>query len=218
MKLPIIKLLKTRAYRDLATFQDAAMEMLYQTDSTVVLHGGTAIWRCYGGNRFSSDIDIYLRSKEHTEKIKAGIEKMADVYGITMEKAKDTGHLVFIGLSLNGIYLKIEINYWETRIKPVAGRFERVDGGYIEIRTLSPEDLIIEKISAYGDRKFIRDIYDIYILSDNATEPSLIRKAVLKFTANIEPPVNAEVLRSLIYSGPVPSFDNMIKRIKDRFA
>ena len=164
MKLPIIKLLKTRSYRDLATFQDAAMEMLYQTDSTVVLHGGTAIWRCYGGNRFSNDIDIYLRSKEHTEKIKAGIEKMADVYGITMEKAKDTGHLVFIGLSLNGTYLKIEINYWETRIKPIAGRFERVDGGYIEIRTLSPEDLIMEKISAYKDRRFIRDIYDIYIL------------------------------------------------------
>lgn len=217
MKLPIIRLLKTRAYRELATFQDAAVGMLYQTDSAVVLHGGTAVWRCYGGNRFSNDIDIYLESKEHMERIKVGIGQAAVDYGVSVEKVKDTGHLVFIGLSLGGMYLKIEINYWQTRIKPVAGRFEKVDGDYMEVRTLSPEGLILEKIAAYTDRRFIRDVYDIYILSDRVSEHGAIGKAVLEFVRDIKPPTNADVLRSLIYAGPIPSFDSMLKHIGGRF-
>lgn len=184
----------------------------------MVLHGGTAVWRCYGGNRFSNDIDVYLVSKEHMGKIRAGIGEAAEAYGISVEKVKDTGHLVFIGLAVSTMYLKIEINYWEKGIRPIAGRFEKVNGNYMEVRTLSAEDLILEKIAAYSDRRFIRDIYDIYILSDKVLESKAIGEKVLKFIGGIEPPVNAEVLRSLIYAGPAPSFDSMIRHIRGRFA
>jgi len=34
--------------------------ILYNVFPRAVLHGGTAIWRCYHGNRFSEDLDVYL--------------------------------------------------------------------------------------------------------------------------------------------------------------
>jgi predicted nucleotidyltransferase component of viral defense system len=213
-----MQLLRTRAQRELAAFQDAAVDLLYHTDSTIIMHGGTAIWRCYGGSRFSNDIDIYLVSKAHMEKLKEEIRATASAYGVVVEKVKDTGDLVFIGMSLGGLYLKVEINYQKTSVAPIAGRFEKSDGTYTEIRTLSPSDFILEKIAAYKDRKFIRDLYDIYILSDRVSEPASIRKQVLDFIDAIAPPVNANLLPTLIYTGPVPSFENMVEHIRGVFA
>ncbi|MCL4552123.1 MAG: hypothetical protein M1305_00995 [Candidatus Marsarchaeota archaeon] len=50
--LPIIQRLKKKGYREIASFHDAVVDLLYQTESSVILHGGTAVWRCYGGGRF----------------------------------------------------------------------------------------------------------------------------------------------------------------------
>ena len=80
------------------------------------------------------------------------------------------------------------------------------------------EDLILEKIAAYSDRKFIRDIYDMYILSDYVSDAVKIKKAVLTFTDKIEKPVNEKDLMALIYSGPVPSFNTMVEHIRRRFS
>lgn len=52
MLLPIIQRLKKKEYREIAPFHDAVVDLLYQTESSVILHGGTAVWRCYGGGRF----------------------------------------------------------------------------------------------------------------------------------------------------------------------
>lgn len=217
MKLPIIKLLKTRGYRELASFQDSVVDILYKVDNTVIMHGGTAIWRCYGGNRFSNDIDIYLSSSERLEEIKHSIKDMSSNYNVKVEKIKTTGNLIFIGLSLDDLYLKVEINYKKHGLTPIATRFENVDGTYTEILTLSCEDLILEKIAAYEDRLFARDIYDIYILVDHVLESDRIKNTVLKFLENIKRPVSEPDLRTIIYTGPIPSFENMVKHIKGRF-
>ena len=63
MRLPIIKRLKKREYREIATFQDYAIDILYRSYSNMILHGDTVIWRCFAGNRFSNDIDTYLDPK-----------------------------------------------------------------------------------------------------------------------------------------------------------
>jgi predicted nucleotidyltransferase component of viral defense system len=181
------------------------------------MHGGTAIWRCYGGSRFSGDIDIYLSSKERLREIRSSIADTASNYGVKVEKVKATENLIFIGLSLNDLYLKVEINYKKSGLKPVSTRFENVDGTYTEILILSCEDLILEKIAAYEDRLFARDIYDIYILVDHVLDHDKVKNSVLKFLENIRRPINEPDLRTIIYTGPVPSFDNMIKHIRGRF-
>ncbi len=217
MNMPIIKLLKKREYQEISRFQDVVVEALYQTDSSIILHGGTTIWRCFSGSRFSNDIDAYISSKKELERLKTGILSTASDHGIKIEKIKDTGNLIFMAFSSGDTYLKVEINYVKKPISPVASRFEKVDGTYTEILTLTPEEFILEKIAAYSDRRFIRDIYDIYILCDYVQNTNKISKTVLLFLNKIERPINESDLKALIYTGPVPSFDNMIVHIRRRF-
>ena len=57
---PILKLRK-RAQKDVAGAQDKIVEEIFKVfGKTAVLHGGTALWRCYKGNRFSEDVDVYI--------------------------------------------------------------------------------------------------------------------------------------------------------------
>ncbi len=213
MKIPIAKLLKTRVYREMAAFQDDVVDILYRTDNTIIIHGGTAVWRCYGGSRFSDDIDAYI-SSGRLEELKEKIRKTAFEHGVVVQKIKDTGNVIFIGLSLEDKQLKVEINHQKKNLKPTAARFERTDGTYMEVLTLTPEDLILEKINAYQNRLLIRDVYDIYILANQVSDNKKIKENVLQFLKKLKPPVNEETLPSLIYVGPAPSFETMIRHIK----
>jgi predicted nucleotidyltransferase component of viral defense system len=112
--------------------------------------------------------------------------------------------------------LKVEINHKKKGLNTTVTRFEKADGTYTDVLTLPPEDLILEKINAYSDRRFIRDIYDIYILSSYVENPEKIREKTTEFLKNIKKPLNENQLAALIYEGPVPSFNNMITIIKGR--
>jgi len=58
--LPIDKKLKKRTHKIVALAQDILVMELYNSFTNAIIHGGTAIWRCYGSNRFSEDVDVYL--------------------------------------------------------------------------------------------------------------------------------------------------------------
>ncbi len=218
MHLPIIKRLKKREYREIAAFQDYAIDVLYRSYSNIVLHGGTVIWRCFAGNRFSNDIDAYLDSKISLKDTRDKLKLAAEEQGIKLEKVKDTGNLMFIGFSLDDIYLKVEISHFAKGLKPIAMRFERADGTYSDIISISANDLLAEKIAAYRDRRFIRDIYDIYILSSYIERDKKTIREVSDFLNKMPPPVNEEELASLIYNGPVPSLQSMLMQIRGRLS
>ena len=216
MRLPIIKRLKKREYREIATFQDYAIDILYRSYSNMVLHGGTVIWRCFAGNRFSNDIDAYLDPKINLKDTKDKLKSAAEEQGIKLEKIKDTGNLMFIGFSLGDTYLKIEISHFIKNMNPIAMRFERVDGTFSDILSISANDLLAEKIAAYNDRRFIRDIYDIYILSSYIEKNNKITKTVSNFLNNMPSPVNEKDLATIIFDGPIPSLQSMLMQIKGR--
>lgn len=218
MRLPIIKRLKKKEYREIATFQDYAIDILYRSYSDMVLHGGTVIWRCFAGNRFSNDVDAYLDPQINLKETRDKLKSAAEEQGIGIEKVKDTGNLMFIGFSLGDIYLKVEISHFVKDLKPIAMRFERVDGTYSDIISISANDLLREKIAAYRDRRFIRDIYDIYILSSYIERDNKTAKEISGFLDKMLPPVNEEDLASLIYDGPVPSLQSMLAQIGGRLS
>ncbi len=214
MKLPIIKKLRKKVYQDIAIFQDTIIDVLYSSNTSIVMHGGTVIWRCFSGNRFSNDIDAYITTKVNIKGIKKHLESTALDYGINVEKVKDTGNLLFIGFSLADIYVKVELNHAARIPQPVTMRFERADGTFTDILCLSVNDLILEKIRAYSNRKFIRDIYDIYIISSYLEKNSKIMKEMSAFLTNVPIPIDEGKLSALIYYGAVPSFNDMIAYIK----
>ena len=65
------------------------------------------------------------------------------------------------------------------------------DGSGIEVLGLTPDQFICEKILAYSNRRYIRNLYDII--------------------DHLETPVDERVLKTIVYSGLAPSMDVMEK-------
>jgi len=63
VSIPLILKLKKKSEKEIAYAQDIVVGELYKFFPDAVIHGGTAIWRCYQGNRFSS---LYVSKKYFT--------------------------------------------------------------------------------------------------------------------------------------------------------
>src|SRR3989344_760741 len=157
--IPLLLKLKKESHKQIAKAQDIIVETLYETFNNATMHGGTAIWRCYQGNRFSEDIDVYLSRK--LDKINIFFSSL-EKKGFKLEKKK---------ISNNSIYSKLYLDRTSTRfealfrnVKSVLKEYETGEGNYITVYTLSPEDFLLEKINTYLKRRKIRDLYDIFFL------------------------------------------------------
>jgi len=87
----------------------------------------------------------------------------------------------------------------------------------MQVFTLSAEELLLEKTVSYENRLFIRDLYDIFHLSNYVKEDGWIKRQVEKILRNPTPPVDEKNLKTLVYSGAVPTFKQMIQALKRRF-
>jgi predicted nucleotidyltransferase component of viral defense system len=169
------------------------------------------VWRCYNGKRFSTDIDVYIWAEDFKDKFASEAERM----DIDVTKFREKG-VTFIHVRKNDTEIKVEPRNVEK--SAILMPYERVDGSKINILVLSPEDLIIEKIEAYSDRRAYKDLYDITILLNSVKEPDKIKKELLKFTKNIPTP-NEDTqsymeFKSVIYAGIVPTYQKMVDLIK----
>ena len=210
MTIPLQNRLKKRMHVEIASLQDELVELLYTIDPNLVLHGGTCVWRCYGGNRFSEDLDFYCSDPG---RIETKLAEKAVERNLAIDKFKKTKNLVFCKISGNGTIVRIEMNFAVAKT-PVVRPYERVDGTFMEIFTLSEEELLIEKMNAYNNRRFVRDLYDIHLLSNYA---SADKKTMNEFLKGIEPPIDEKNLKTLVYSGAVPDFRQMVEAMKRRF-
>lgn len=205
MVIPITLKLKKASHKAIAFAQDIIVEQMYNFFPHVVLHGGTAIWRCYQGNRFSEDVDVYLDSRE-------GVDEFFDAL-----KAKGFA-LVKKRVKENSIYSALEFNRETVRFEAVFKKidnhllkeYETAEGLFINVYTLSAEDLIKEKAAAYRKRKKIRDLYDVFFLLRHVKE-----KIDLNFEelAQVKP-TDEENLKVLVISGPIPSVQDMLRYIE----
>ncbi len=210
MIIPLHKRLRKRMHTEIASLQDELIELIYAIDNRLVLHGGTAIWRCYGGNRFSEDLDFYCRDSHNIEKLFVGKIKERS---LEVLKFKKTENLIFCKVSNGSTIVRVEINFAVDK-KALARPYERTDGSFMNVLTLTEEELILEKMEAYKNRRFIRDMYDIYHLSNYAMADS---KALHKFLDSIHQPVDEKNLKTLVYSGAIPTFSQMLDSLKRRF-
>ena len=216
MNLPIEKRLSNMVQVKMARLQDSSIEALYEIDERIVLHGGTTIWRCYSGNRFSDDIDLYVKTPAEVSKIRNGLSFVLKKYGLGIEKVSAIGSSTIITVKGPEAEIKLEIGLSKRSIKPISMGFERSNGTRMSVLTLSADDLILEKIDTYSSRRYSRDIYDIYHLSQSA-DPKKIGKSVCAFLEGIKPPVDEENLRAIVYSGASPSFESMVEAIGRHF-
>lgn len=212
MQLPLAHQLKKQAYRQVAALQDELVQLAYELENDLVLHGGTAIWRCYGGNRFSEDLDFYGNANTLEEKL----EEHAEKRGLKINKLKKTENLLFCKITDGQCEVRLEVNR-SVKKTPTAAPFLKLDGSFLTVLTLTPEELILEKTRAYTNRRLIRDAYDLFHLSSRVTDENAVKKAMQSFLAQPPIPIDEKNLKTIIYSGAVPTFDQIIQALKRRW-
>ena len=185
--------------------------MLSNITDGFALHGGTAVWRCYGGKRFSTDIDAYVWD----ENFKTKFTNAAKGIGIEATKFGGRG-VTFIHVIKNETEIKVEPRNVEKAAILVP--YERVDGSKTNVLALSPEDMILEKIAAYNDRRAYKDLYDITILLNKVKETDKMRDALSEFAKDIPPPdenvQSYSEFKAVIYTGVIPSYQKMSEFIR----
>ncbi len=179
----------------LAELQDEVIDIIYnRVEPDAILYGGTAIWRCYGGSRFSEDIDIYLSNAGLSTFIRS-----LPKYGLRLlSRDKELPSIIKVAKGEASLLLETK----EERSESMIRQYVRVDGSSITISVFTPTEMLISKIEAYEGRRFIRDIYDIFILTRFLDKSDhVVASSLSSFLAKSKPPVDEDVLKSLIYTG-----------------
>jgi predicted nucleotidyltransferase component of viral defense system len=212
MRIPLYQKLKKKSHKDIAIAQDILVIELYKKFPDVVIHGGTAIWRCFGSNRFSEDVDVYLPKKYKNKKILEDFFEGLKASNLQLIKFKLTNDTLFSKLNYGEVEIRLEGVFKE--VESILKSFELTDGNSINALTLSAEDFILEKMLAYKKRRMVRDLYDIYFLLSFVSDKEKINKKLKDFVENIEKPLDEKNLPALIISGVSPKVDEMIKVVK----
>ena len=208
--IPIILRLKKGIHKDIALAQDILIQELYNVFNDAVLHGGTAIWRCYKGNRFSEDLDLYL--KMDLEKINLLFNNL-NKRGFIIIKKKIGENSLYSELKNNRTSVRFEALF--KKVDGVLKEYETSEGNLITVYALTPEQLINEKIDAYSGRLKIRDLYDIFFLLRHVKDKGKISLKIKKLVKEFKKPIDENELKVLILEGIVPDVDKMLDYIKN---
>lgn len=210
MDAPIEVRLRNERQVALSRLQDVLVEALFEIEPRLVLHGGTAIWRCYSGNRFSEDVDLYATDAQMI-KVNNELTWALSKRDAKMEYPIHTNRVIQVFNS--DARARLEAMNLPRGMKPVQMEYSRANGSRFFVNTLSLDDFIAEKARTYGKRGYVRDLYDIYHLT-SLRNPSNRAKQVLRtFLEGIKKPTDTQKLQDLVYSGVAPSFETMVEEI-----
>ena len=86
--------------------------------------------------------------------------------------------------------------------KSMIRQYVRVDGSSATVSVFTPAEMLIRKIEAYQGRRFVRDVYDIFILIRFLDKGDhVVASSLSSFLTKSKPPVDEDALKSLIYTG-----------------
>jgi predicted nucleotidyltransferase component of viral defense system len=209
VKIPLSLKLKKKIQKELAYAQDVLVEEIYGFFPKAIIHGGTAIWRCYNGNRFSEDVDVYIeRDEKKIEDFFLSLQKKG--FQIIKKKVKENS--LYSEIIIGDISIRFEATFQIK--KPIFKQYETSESFFINVYTLSPEELIIEKISAYMKRKKIRDLYDIFFLLNYTKKEKRIINHINKLIKYFENPIDEQNLNAVIIFGAIPNSKQLLEAIK----
>jgi predicted nucleotidyltransferase component of viral defense system len=191
-----------------AQLQDLAIRAIFESVNDAVFHGGTAVWRCYNGKRFSKDIDMYIYKEKSIDKIASNLL----LYGLRVKKGDKRRLMINYIVSGNGT--DIALQFVKKRCDGISIPYTNTNGTMLTVYSLSDAELILEKIVTYGDRRLERDIYDIMVLTQSLSNKNLVVDELKEFLKDLKEPVIRDPLKNLIYEGISPSFDQIVRYLK----
>lgn len=209
-RAPLHRRMRRERHRRIARLQDIIVEAMYRIFPRSVLHGGTAIWRCYSGNRFSEDVDAYIEEKD-IGKIDRFFEELRKA-GFEITKRRMTKNSLYSVLSFGSTGVRFEALF--RSVRGVVREYETYEGILFNVFTLTPEEMIIEKIGAYLKGKKIRDLYDIFFMLRYVEEVEKLKPELKKLLQNFEGPVDEGELKALIMFGAIPTKEDIVEYIE----
>lgn len=209
VNIPLNLRLKKKSEKEIAYAQDIIVGELYKFFPNAIIHGGTGIWRCYNGNRFSEDVDVYInRDLNKIEEFFKSLE--AKGFKILKKRIKENS--IYSELEFNDIATRFEATFQSK--KPFSKKYETSESFFINVYTLSPEDLILEKVETYLKRKKIRDLYDIYFLLNYVENRKAVENSLKKLIKSYQKPKDEVNLSSIIIIGAIPNSNELLMEIK----
>lgn len=210
-RIPLQVRLKRESHRKIAYTQDIIVTEVYKLFDRAILHGGTAIWRCYSGKRFSEDLDFYLPNDK--QKINAVFDNLKKI-GFEIKKKKISDTSIYSELELNRVSVRLEATFQKK--DATICDYEMSDGNIISIHSLAPEMFLVEKINTYLKRFKIRDLWDVFFLLRILKNPEKINEIGI-LIKRYEKPIDEADLKVIVLEGIVPSAEDMIKYIKQKW-
>ncbi|MEK6817146.1 MAG: nucleotidyl transferase AbiEii/AbiGii toxin family protein [Nanoarchaeota archaeon] len=210
-KIPLQVRLKRESHRRIAYAQDLIVKEVYNVFGRAVLHGGTAIWRCYQGRRFSEDLDFYFpRDKRQIEALFDNLRKT----GFVIKKKKVSDNSVYSEMEMERVSVRLEATF--QNISGVICDYEMSDGNFIKIYSLTVEQFLSEKANTYLKRLKVRDLWDIFFLLKSAKDPGKV-KEIGMVIRDYKGPTDEKDLKAILLEGIVPSADEMIDYIRRKW-
>jgi predicted nucleotidyltransferase component of viral defense system len=185
--------------------QDRAIETIFSATSDAILHGGTAIWRCYSGERFSKDLDFYFKKESALRKAIGRLSQTGLKCELHQTRKANFGLYRNYILKHGDIDIALQVTI--AKINGDLVRYETANGAYRNINSLSAERLLLEKVEALSDRHKARDLYDMWILKNygfSRNTAETLGKALAKHPKIID----FDELKHTVY-GMLPSADAM---------
>ncbi len=230
--------IKNMGFAEKDYFQNILLFIIYQKfGNGVVFKGGTALYKCFGLDRFSEDLDFSSEKEIEVEFIEEGLKRFKVEYEIKEEKSEKSKSIILRikGPLFNGdrnsfCKLVLDFSFREEILeKPVVktiGRFlEEIPS--FDVSVMNEKEIFAEKVRAILTRNKARDVYDFWFLLKNA--PKLDKDLInnkLKYynkTFNLngflravkeKEPIWKSELSGLIYS--VPDFKEVFKFVKSK--
>jgi len=209
--VPLSGLLKRRVHRLVALAQDLIVAQAFDVFPDCVLHGGTAIWRCYGSGRFSEDVDVYLPS--YRDVLGTRFRDGLGAKGLIEMKYKATRNTVFGKFKFSETIVSFEA---AVRKPPasVVRPYALLSGGFMLVNTLPPEALVAEKSAAYLSRRKVRDLYDIFFLLNFVENREMAARGLTSLMRNYSKPEDEGQLKAIVVAGAIPTAESMIESIR----
>jgi predicted nucleotidyltransferase component of viral defense system len=131
--------------------------------SHLIFGGGTMLRLCHGLDRFSIDLDFWLLRKKAPPALPGDLKDYLAKY-YTIKDATDKFYTILLELKSTRYprSLKIEVRKKTGKVRTEqAIAYSRYSTLQVMVKTVSLPDMMASKVTAFLDRKEIRDVYDL---------------------------------------------------------
>ena len=162
--------LLNKEYMEKDYFQDLLLFNIYKQTNLLIFKGETALYKLYGLQRFSEDLNFTLIGDLDIEKTMKRV--LFSIEGSEIKDIKKMKNSVSIKAAFKGIITKYNLVRLDITLKNIV--LEKFDvknytSSYTDInpfnlRILSSKEMVAEKIHSILNRESARDLYDLFFL------------------------------------------------------